>query len=53
MRRKYKDRENFQFPGFIEVRLLECLEHDFTNTMSVCDSNFLSALEQKLIGGIA
>ena len=55
MRRKYMDREIFQFSGFIEFRLLGCLEHYFiifTKYLSVTQF-FFAALEKKLIGGNA
>ena len=46
----------FDFRFLMNLHVLGCPEQDFTiftKFLSVCDANFVAALEQKLMGGIA
>ena len=46
----------FDFRFLTDLHVLECPEHDFTiftKCLSVCDTNFVAALEQKQMGKYA
>ena len=54
-RREYCNRENFRLPVFDGFSRL-CLKYDltiYTKCLSVCDTNFVATLAQKLMTEIA